>query len=69
MSEPKLYEYQVSICCEEGVVIYIDATSKEDAKKKAEDIAYEYAGSNYPQNCVPRHVHRDFFINEVEKNS
>ncbi len=68
MSKPKLYEYQVSICCEEGVVIYIDATSKENAKKKAENIADEYAGSNYPQNYAPQHVHRDFFINEVEKN-
>ena len=61
-------EYKVSVCCEEGVVLYINASSKKDATKKAEEIASEYAGTTYPSDYAPDHVHRDYYINEVEKN-
>ena len=61
-------EYKVSVCCEEGVVLYINASSKKDATTKAEEIASRYAGSNYPTDYAPNHVHRDYFINDVEKN-
>ena len=61
-------EDKVSVSCEEGVVLYINASSKKDATKKAEDIDSYYAGTTYPSDYAPNHVHRHYFINDVEKN-
>ena len=58
-------KYKVSVCSEDGVVLIIEAKSKEDAQEQAQHIADNYAGSNYPNEYEPNTVHRDFFINEI----
>ena len=63
----KLKKYKISICYEEGVVLYINETNKHDAEIQAEHLAGEMAGSNYPNKYEQETVHRDYFINDVEE--
>ena len=42
-------KYRVSICLEEGVVVEVNAESKEDAEDKAHSLAADWGGSSYPK--------------------
>ena len=60
-------KYKVSICFEEGVIVYVDAESTEEAEQKATALAEEHAGSSYPEEYNHNCVHRDYFTQDATK--
>ena len=59
--------YKVSICLEEGVVVEVSAENAKDAEEKANELAANYGGSNYPTEYNHKCVHRDYFTQDVEE--
>jgi len=64
-------EYKVGVAYEEGFVVRVKATSKEQASEKVEDMVSAY-GSCTISDEVPKYhdkdvVHRDWQITDVEE--
>ena len=59
--------YRIGIHFEEGVVLTVEAESKEAAEKIAMDAIEEYGGTEYPKKFNQDGVHREFSVNEIEE--
>ena len=61
--------FRVAICLAEGVVIRVKANNETEALKKADYVASEIGGSDYPREYEGKSVHRDWFSQDAEKVS
>ena len=61
--------YRVAICLEEGVVVEVKANSEEDAEIKADKLADDYGGTDYPTEYNPDRVHREWFTQDAKEVS
>ena len=59
--------YRVAICFEEGVVVTVKANNEEEAESKADKLADDYGGTDYPTEYNPDCVHREWFTQNAEE--
>ena len=59
-------KYRVAVCLEEGVVLVVDAANAADAEAEAYRLADDMGGTDYPKQYRPKHVHREFWTQNVE---
>ena len=67
MSNKKIKTYKVAICFEEGVTVEVKAKNAEEAEEKAYKLADYYGGADYPIECSPDRVHREWFTQNAEE--
>ena len=59
--------YRIGIHFEEGVVLTVEAESKETAEKIAMDAVDDYGGTEYPKKFNQDCVHRDYSVTHTEE--
>lgn len=61
--------YRIGIHFEEGVVLTVEAESKEAAEKIAMDAVDDYGGTAYPKKFNQNCVHREYSVAHTEELS
>ena len=59
--------YRIGIHFEEGVVLTVEAESKEAAEKIAMDAVDDYGGTEYPKKFNQNCVHREYSVAHTEE--
>lgn len=60
--------YQIGIHFEEGVVLTVEAESKEAAEQIAMDAVDDYGGAEYPKKFNQNCVHREYSVTDTEES-
>ena len=60
--------YQIGIPFEGGVVLTIEAESKEAAEQIAMDAVDDYGGAEYPKKFNQKCVHREYLVTHTEES-